>query len=132
MLYDSLHLAVAIARPADEVYEFVRDPARMPQWAAGLSGSMEQVEAEWWAESPMGRVKVEFVPTNEFGVADHTVTLPDGTAQLNPLRVLANGQGSEVVFTLFRQPGMSEQQFSQDSEMVRSDLNRLKRILESG
>jgi len=56
MTFKSKHVSVSIARSADEVYEFASDPATWPQWAAGLSGSMENVNGEWIAESPMGTV----------------------------------------------------------------------------
>ena len=58
----SLHLAVHVDRSAEEVYRFAADPARLPQWAAGLSGSIEQRDGRWFADSPMGEVEVRFAP----------------------------------------------------------------------
>ena len=46
------------------------------------------------------------------------------------MRVIANAEGAEVLLTLLRQPGMSEQQFVADAEWVRRDLNALKGLLE--
>ena len=66
----------------------------------------------------------------ELGVLDHDVTLPDGTVVHNPLRVLANGRGSEVVFTLFRRPGTSDADFTADVEAVGRDLDRLAALLD--
>ena len=76
-----------IERPAATVYAFAADPAHLPLWAAGLSGSIEQVDGEWLAQSPMGLVTVRFAPRNDDGVLDHTVVLPDGEAVHNRLRV---------------------------------------------
>jgi hypothetical protein len=59
------------------------------------------------------------------------VTLPGGQPVLNPIRVLPNGSGSEVVFTLFQHPGMSDQRFAEDAMLVEADLRLLKRILEA-
>jgi len=56
--------------------------------------------------------------------------LPDGQSVLNPMRVVANGDGSEVMFTLFQLPGMSEEQFATDAGMVEADLRTLKTVLE--
>lgn len=42
---------------------------------------------------------------------DHVVTLPSGKSVYNPLRVIPDGDVSEVVFTLRRQPGMTDEQF---------------------
>ncbi len=85
---DSAHVAIRIRRPADEVYGYLSNPQNLPEWAAGLGGSIQQRDGVWWAESPMGEVQVSFVETNAFRVADHTVTLPDGQRVLNPMRVL--------------------------------------------
>jgi hypothetical protein len=46
------------------------------------------------------------------------------------MRVIANGEGSEVLFTLFRTAGMSDAQFAADAQWVERDLAELKRFLE--
>ena len=128
---ESRHLSTHIARPAAEVYAFVTDPARLPEWAAGLGGSIEQRDGRWVAESPMGEVEVRFAPANPFGVADHDVTLPDGQTFSNPMRVLPDVDGCEVVFTLRRQPDMTDEAFESDASAIRTDLETLKRLLEA-
>ena len=60
---------------------------------------------------------------------DHVVTLSDGQTFNNPMRVVPNGAGSLVTFTLFRQDGMSDADFARDVGMVESDLQTLKRVL---
>jgi hypothetical protein len=126
---ESRHLSVSIERPAAAVYSYARDPANLPEWAAGLAAGIRRERGEWVADSPMGRVLVRFVPVNEYGVLDHDVVAPDGTTTTNPLRVLADGPGSEVVFTLRRRPGMTE--FEADAAAVRADLATLQRVVES-
>ena len=59
------------------------------------------------------------------------VTLPDGQAFNNPMRVVPAGAGSLVTFTLFRQEGMSDADFARDAAMVQSDLQALKRVAEA-
>ena len=128
----SLHLSVSIDRPAAEVYDYARDPANLPAWAAGLAGGIARVDGEWVADSPMGRVVVRFAEVNPFGVLDHDVTLPDGTTVTNPLRVLPDGAGCEVVFTLRRAPGVTDAEFAADAAAVTADLATLKRVVEAG
>ena len=127
----SLHLTVHIDRSAEEVYRFAADPARLLQWAAGLSGSIEERDGRWFADSPMGEVEVRFAAENAYGVLDHDVTLPDGTTVTNPLRVLPDGAVCEVVFTLRRGPGVTEEAFDADAAAVRTDLATLKRLMEA-
>ncbi|MEU9556477.1 SRPBCC family protein [Streptomyces fumanus] len=129
----SRHLSTYIDRTADAVYAYASDPANLPAWANGTGDSIERVEDRWVAESsPMGRVEITFAPRNELGVLDHDVTLPNGETVHNPLRVIANGTGSEVVFTLRRRPGMSDADFERDAGMVAADLARLKELMETG
>ena len=116
---ESKHLSQAIARPAAEVYEFASDPANMPEWAAGLGSSIEQVDGHWIVDSPDGRLVVEFADRNDYGVLDHDVTLPSGETVHNPMRVIPDGDGCEVVFTLRRQPGMTDADFARDEGLAR-------------
>jgi hypothetical protein len=129
---ESQHLSVVIHRSAADVYDFAADPANLPRWAAGLASTViERVDGQWVADSPMGRVTVGFVEHNAFGVLDHVVTLSSGDSFYNPLRVIPYGDGSEVVFTLRRQPGMTDDQFRADADAVRADLASLRLILET-
>jgi hypothetical protein len=129
---ESRHLTVSIDRPAAAVYAYARDPAHLPTWAAGLAAGIRRERGEWVADSPMGRVLVRFVPVNEYGVLDHDVVLPDGTSVTNPLRVLADGDGAEVVFTARRRPAMTDEEWRADVAAVSADLESLKRALEGG
>jgi hypothetical protein len=128
---ESLHISTRIARPVEDVYAYASDPANLPAWAQGLGGSIEKTDGQWVAgSSPMGRVVVAFSPRNELGVLDHYVTLPSGKTVYNPVRVIADGTGSEVVFTLRRQPEMTDADFRRDAGMVAADLARLKELTE--
>ena len=130
MTFKSKHISVSINCPVDQVYEFASNPENLPKWAAGLSGSINNVDGDWIAESPMGRVKVKFADKNKFGILDHEVTLPSGEKVYNPMRVFPNNGGSELIFTLFRRQGMSEQIFAEDAKAVARDLQKLKTLLE--
>jgi hypothetical protein len=133
-LLEVRHVSVSIARPPDAVYQFAAAPENMPQWAIGLGKSFRpQTDGSWIAEGgPVGTAKVRFVERNRFGVLDHDVTVATGETVHNPIRVIPNGRGSEVVFTLFRRPGVSADEFDRDARAVEKDLNTLKRLLEEG
>ena len=131
MPYPAKHVSVAVERPADVVYAYASNPANLPSWAAGLvAGTIRRVDDEWIAESPMGTIRIRFAEQNPYGVLDHRVTPPDGDAQMNPMRVVPNGDGAELTFTLFRRPGVSDEAFAADAAQVEADLRRLKELLE--
>ncbi|OOB92029.1 SRPBCC family protein [Rathayibacter sp. VKM Ac-2630] len=131
MIHESRPVGIVIDAPADEVYSFIVDPSNLPLWAAGLAESdVEEVDGHWFADSPMGRVEVVFAPRNPFGVADHRVITAEGRVFENPLRVLANGDGAEVAFTVRRHEGMTLEQWDEDCGRVAADLETLRGLLE--
>jgi uncharacterized protein YndB with AHSA1/START domain len=130
-MHDVHHISVSIARPPAEVYEFASDPRNLPRWAAGLARSEVRRDGdEWIADAPFGTVRVRFVPRNSLGVMDHDVTPESGVTVHNPMRVVPHGEGSEFVFTLIRQPGVSDAQLAKDKAAVEHDLKTLKDLLE--
>jgi uncharacterized membrane protein len=124
------HISVPINRPPLDVYNFVSNPENLPKWATGLGQSITNVNGEWIAESPMGKAKIRFAERNTFGILDHDVVLESGVKIHNPMRVVPNGNGSEIIFTLLRQSDMSDEKFSQDAKWVEKDLRTLKAVLE--
>jgi hypothetical protein len=82
------------------------------------------------ADSGGGIARVEFTARNSFGVVDHTVIRPSGQRVYVPMRLIANGSGCELLFTLFRESDMSDARFGSDAGFVERDLNGLKRLLE--
>ena len=128
----SRHLSIDIDRPVADVYAYAADPRNLPSWAAGLAGAdLAYDDGHWVSESPMGRVTFTFAPPNDFGVLDHDVTLPTGETVRNPLRVIGDGEGTEVVFTLRQRPEMTDADFERDADAVTRDLATLKAALES-
>jgi hypothetical protein len=105
-----------IDRPAGAVYAFASDLANLSRWAAGLGQGDS----------------VTFAPRNEFGVLDHVVTTASGETVAVPMRVVPDGDGAEVVFTVRRLPGMSDAELDRDAALVAADLATLKRLVEEG
>lgn len=124
-------VSVSISASPERVYEFAVNPANLPKWASGFVKSIANRDGQWVAETTIGAVTFAFAQWNAFGVLDHAVTMPSGERFFNPMRVVANGQGSEVLFTLFRHPPMTEAEFDRDAKVVLGDLEKLKTIIEA-
>jgi ketosteroid isomerase-like protein len=131
-LHEVRSVSVSIRRSPREVYAFISNGENIPRWAAGLGTTVRRAGDEWLASGSIDSVRVRFTAPNDLGVADHDVTLPSGVTVHNPMRVVPNGVGSTVIFTLLRQPGVSEQQFEEDAQAVARDLGTLKAMLERG
>lgn len=122
-------VSVSIKRHPDEVYAYLADPANVACWSLFIREPKKDGE-EWIAQTPEGAVRIRFTPRNDFRVLDHDVTVSSGSKIHVPMRVLPNSDdGSEVIFTVFRLPGMSAQQYEDDVKMVLSDLVSLKHVL---
>jgi hypothetical protein len=127
---ESRNLSVSIERDADAVYAFLSLPENFAKWASGL-GSLHRANEQWIAETPDGPMIVRFSESNAFGVLDHWVSPPSGVQIYIPLRVVKNGSGCELVFTLFRQPEMDQARFEADAQWVMRDLKTAKQLLEA-
>jgi hypothetical protein len=130
----SRHVSVWIDAAPEVAYAIAADPAQLPRWASGLAeGALRRTADGWVADSPMGEVIIEFAPINEYGVLDHVVRMSSGEAVYNPLRVIPAGEGQarcEVVFTVRRRPGMTDEEFDSDVATVAADLDRLRQLAE--
>jgi hypothetical protein len=128
---ESRNLSISINRAAGQAYDFLCAPENFPKWASGLAGSLRQAGGGWIAQTPDGPVRIRFSERNAFGVLDHWVYPQPGVEIYIPMRVVSNASGCELLFTLFRLPGMSDEKFSADAEWVMRDLAAAKLVLES-
>jgi len=111
---ESVHLGVHITRPASEVYDYTSQRENLRHWASGVDDSMQ----------------IDFAERNPYGVLDHWATV-DGVRYYNPMRVIPDGEGAELVFTLRRLPTVSDEGFAGDAATIAHDLAKLKELLEA-
>jgi hypothetical protein len=123
-------LSVSIARPADDVARFVRNPANLPLWAKSFCRSITRLGDGWIVGTPDGEMRIRFGPENPWGVLDHWVSPAPGREFHSPMRAVPNGSGTEVLFTLFQPEGMTDLQYNEDLALVAKDLRALKHVLE--
>lgn len=127
---ESRSLSVSINCSLERTYGFLCLPENFPKWASGLAGSLRKIDGEWVAETQQGSMKVSFSERNAYGVLDHWVFPKSGAQIYVPLRVVANGNGCELILTLFRQPEMTDDKFAADADWVMRDLTAAKNLLE--
>ena len=129
-LLKSRTLSVSILSDFHSVYTFASNPKNLPQWATTFIQSIRKVKGQWIAQTLNGLLAIKIVPKNLFGILDHYLSSPDGNVIFVPMRVVPNAKGCEVLFTVFRQPGMSHSSFVNDLRLVQKDLKSLKRMME--
>ena len=132
-MFTSRTISIPINRPYVDVYEFLAEPLNFPSWASNLGADFRHVRGtEWATTTRTGRVILRFAPRNDHGVLDHAVYAEGTTPLTTPMRVIANGDGAEILFTLLQRPGMTDAEFASEAEWVRSDFEALRSLLEAG
>jgi uncharacterized protein YndB with AHSA1/START domain len=131
MVAKSRYISVRIARPADEVYRFVTDTTKLPLWAHGLNATVWTAGEAALGQASDAPVEVCFAENNDFGVCDLQVTLPSGEVVTSPMRVVSDGEGSEVLFTLRPREGMGVDEIDDEQAAIAADLDRLREIIEA-
>ena len=125
-------LSISIARAPGDVARYVADPRNLPQWAGAFCKSVQPDGDGWRIQTDEGEFGLRFQAAVDYGILDHVIEISDDLQVYVPMRVVPNGEGSEVLFTLFRQPAMTEQRWQTDLSMVAADLERLRAVMEAG
>jgi hypothetical protein len=122
---------ITIERPVAAVYEFLAEPLNYPMWSAVVPGTYRQVgPLEWAAETEFGPRLVRFCPRNTFGVLDHGWYREGDEPLIMPMRVVANGEGTELIVLFYRRPELDDETFASTIEWVTVDFLVLKGLLE--
>jgi hypothetical protein len=130
MIYPTTNISVQISREPAVIYAYVADLNNLPGWATTFCRSIRREGEKWVMETSLGMMAIRLAAENDLGVLDQYLTLPGGETLYVPMRVVANGSGSEFIFTLFWLPGVREDEYAADAALVRKDLDRLKVLLE--
>lgn len=129
--FAATHVSVTIDRSPSDVRAYAADPRHLGEWAAGLGAARQDPDGRWLVDGPLGAVQVAFVDDPHHGVLDHVVTLPTGETFLNPMRAVPNGDGTELVFTVYRWDGTDDDAHRRDVAAVQADLATLRSVLEA-
>ena len=131
-MLDSETFVYAIARPLDEVCDFLLEPVNYGKWAFVHDAAMRPLgRRDWAVETTVGPRVVRFPERNDFGVLDLGLMREAGAAP-HPagLWAVANGAGTELIYTNFRWPGASALEWASAKEWITADYMALQSLLE--
>jgi hypothetical protein len=123
-------MSTSIKSDPKTVYDFVSNLENLPRWASSTFPTINEVNGEWVVDTQNGRNKVMITEKNNFGILDHHVKLTSGVEVYVPMRVVKNGDGSEVMLTVFQALEMTEEGYTKDIRTVEKDLDHLKTLIE--
>jgi len=88
-------------------------------------------DSGWWSfTGPHGKSMLKFNENKPFGILDHQYI--DEESKWNvPMRVVSNGDVSEVVITLNKPDEITDEQFDQRMAELGDMFNSMKNIIES-
>jgi hypothetical protein len=109
--------SISIAAPPSAVLDFVGDARTLPRWAPAFTRTVEP-DGEHWRIDGGGLVDVRV--SRERGTVD--IVAADDPRRGAFSRVIANGEGSEFLFTLQFQDGTSEHLVQAQMAVVEAEL----------
>jgi hypothetical protein len=132
MTTTSVTLTVQIACPAAEAYQFIADPATMPQWAIHNVKAIRPVgRNEWEIQTPRGAGRLIPHFDQRSGILDHEFVDPkEGSWEVSARIVSAGTKDSVYMITLVKPPSMPEEAFRQGMPLVEEELQTMKRVLD--
>jgi hypothetical protein len=86
---------------------------------------------EWSVETSVGPRILDFAGRNDFFVLTHTARGPGEAPHTIPMRLIANGDGTEFVYVFMQYPGLGDAEWQSMIEWVTADLGALKTYLEN-
>jgi hypothetical protein len=113
------------------VVSYLSDMKNWKEWAPWIRSAERIGPGTWTLETDAGSMKVRFTEPKVLGILDHEVTLESGVTVVNAMRVVPNGDGSELLMLVLHRPDMSALEFRRDVEAVRADLARLRKAAET-
>jgi hypothetical protein len=122
--------AVTIGVPPKDVLGFIGDGANLPRWAIGFAKSVRPCEDGWIVTTGQAELPTVVVVDEGTGTVDFRMAPAPGVEATAYARVIPNGDGAEVVFTQFQQPGVLDEVFDQLVAAVGHELAALKACLE--
>ncbi len=85
----------------------------------------------WWSfTGPHGKSKLKFNENKPLGILDHKYVDEESVWDV-PMRVISNGDYSEILITLNKPDELSDDQFNKRVDEIGELVNNMKQIIES-
>ena len=121
-------VTVTFAAPPDEVFAYLADIEKLPEWATEFARELKLVDGRYKVVNGLGELFFDIRADPESGVIDMLAGPTEDALALFPARVvpLADG-GSAFTFTMFQASGQPEEQFEGQYASLRRELANLER-----
>lgn len=124
---ETVTVAVEIPASAEDVFDYLSRIESVPEWATEFVQAFDvQGPSEARARTSLGDVIFRMEADEDTRVIDMRVGPSEGPTALFPTRVVAVDDGrSAYLFTMFRGPEQSEDEFQAETESLRRELENI-------
>jgi len=129
--FETTTVTVTIDAPLETISADLADPSSHLSWATEFfsDSAVDKGDGTWLMNVPRmgGPASLRIDGDTTQGVIDMYLA-PEGTpfGPPLPIRVIPNGDGSDVLFTLARFPGQSDQDWTEGLQSMKRELQNLK------
>ena len=121
-------VTTTFAAPPDEVFAYLADIEKLPEWATEFARELKLVEGRYKVVNGLGELFFEIRADRGSGVIDMLAGPSEDSLALFPTRVVPLGDGgSAFTFTMFQAPGQPEEQFEGQFASLRREFGNLER-----
>ena len=117
-------ITMSVSRKTGDVFDAILNspPKMMPDAKQNDDGS-------WSFSTPRGNANLKFMENKTFGILDH-LYVDDESSWAVPMRVVSNGDKSEVIITLLKPDVLTDEQFDERMKELGILFENLKKIIE--
>lgn len=117
-------ITMTVSRNTGDVFDAILNspPKMMPDAKKNGDGS-------WSFSTPRGNANLKFMENKTFGILDH-LYVDDESSWEVPMRVVSNGEESEVIITIVKPEVLTDEQFDERMKELEVLFENLKSIIE--
>ena len=117
-------ITMSVSRKTGDVFDAILNspPKMMPDAKQNDDGS-------WSFSTQRGNATLKFMANKTFGILDH-LYVDDESSWEVPMRVVSNGDESEVIITLLKPEVLTDEQFDERMKELGILFENLKKIIE--
>lgn len=117
-------ITISVKRKTGDVFEAILNlPPKMVPDA-------EKKEGNWWSfTTERGPAKLKFFENKQLGILDYQFIDTEAKWDV-PMRVVPNGDSSEILITLIKPEGMNEEVFEKRTKEMEQITQTMKQIIE--
>lgn len=117
-------ITMSVCRKTGDVFDAIlNSPPKM------MPGATQNTDDSWSFSTPRGNANLKFKQNRQYGILDHLYTDDEASWEI-PMRVVSNGDESEVIITITKPSILTDDQFDERMKEVEILFKNLKEIIE--